>query len=447
MSDLDVDVPAVGHEAEPPQVGVRRGAAETVVFRAVGLPLSFAISVITSRYLEPTGRGAYVLGLLTVTIAATLLGNISAGVTHEIGAQPDRQRTIVSQATILAIVLGVVGTAVLLPLDLTLADQDYRPVALATLALPAMLVTQAASGGMFALGRLRSWNILQLALPAATLAALFVFVIGLGKAVTGAVTSWTLAQIIVGVGALYFTRDLWWPLAGGATRFEFVRPILGLGLRIGLVNVLSLVNYRIELVLLESYRGLHPVGLYSLAVSLGELLWLLSSSLGTATIARAVSGGDREAAEVIARAIRHALILTALAGAALVGVGEAAIPFVFGHAYAPSREALFVLVPGIVAFAPSNVIAVYFSMRLGRARYAFVLAGLSTVVTGLVAVLLIPSYGIVGAAIASTAGYTVSSTAAIAWFLRVARLPAGVLLPRRSDLAAYAALARPVLRR
>jgi O-antigen/teichoic acid export membrane protein len=448
-------VSEIGLEAQPlerelddiPATGVRRGAAETVLFRGVGLPLSFAISVITSRYLEPAGRGAYVLGLLTVTITATLLGNISAGVTHEIGERSEERRTIVTQAIVVAMGFGVVGAAVLLPLDLRLAQHGYHRVAFAAVALPALLVTQAISGALLALGRLRQWNALQLVLPAATLLSMLVFVVGIGRATTGAVTSWALAQGVVAVMALYLARDLWLPFPVDLGSFRYVRPIVSLGLRIGVVNVVSLVNYRVELIILEAYQGLNSVGIYSLAVSLGELLWILSASLSAAAIARAVHADDRTAAEVIARGVRHSLILTAVCGALLLAAGWFLIPVVFGEAFASSRGPLLILVPGLVAFAPGSVLAVYFSLRIGRARYALVLAATSAVVTAALAVLLIPDHGITGAALASTAGYTVSIVAALLWFLRIARLPAASLVPRLADLAAYRPFVLAILRR
>ena len=61
-----------------------------------------------------------------------------------------------------------------------------------------------------------------------------------------------------------------------AARWQSQWPFIA---TIGVTNVVSLLNYRASLFLVERFHGLSVVGTYSVAVTVAELLWLLSSSV------------------------------------------------------------------------------------------------------------------------------------------------------------------------
>jgi O-antigen/teichoic acid export membrane protein len=94
--DVRLDAPQPDVEFTPrPRRSVGRDALATLAFRVGGMPFAFAISVVTSRYLLPTGRGAFVLALLTVTLAATLLGNVGVAATYELSRREHPDRDVV----------------------------------------------------------------------------------------------------------------------------------------------------------------------------------------------------------------------------------------------------------------------------------------------------------------------------------------------------------------
>jgi O-antigen/teichoic acid export membrane protein len=274
---------------------------------------------------------------------------------------------------------------------------------------------------------------LQFLLPVITVAAMVVFVVVAGRGTTGAVFAWVVAQTVVAGVAVVATRDVWWPL-GLHLPWERVQSMLLLGLRLGLVNLISLLNYRIELIILETSHGLQPVGLYSLASSLAELLWVVSTALATATIVPVVTAeSDEQAADVVVRAIRVALVGTAVLGFMLAVLGSQLISPVFGVYFEPSVHPLLVLIVGVVAFAPGSIIAVYFSMRKGRTRYPLLISVISLSVTTVAALVLIPSHFVTGAAEACTLGYVTGMTIGGYWFARSTGTRLKEFLPRFSD--------------
>lgn len=448
LTDLERgDVPVLTKEAgatTAPTVG--RNALETIAVGAFSLLVALPTTVITSRYLHPAGRGAFYLEVVTITIAATLVGNIGIAVSHEIKRGVAETRNIVGNGLIVSLALGLLTAVVVVPISFALAPH-YRAVALMPIALPALLVSGMLTTTLVAVGRVRARNLLQLALPATTLIGMVVLVVLLAKGLSGAVSAWLIAQTVVFVLALVITAGIWRPLQLGGLSFDLSRRMLLLGIRAGLVNVISLLNYRIELFVLQAYRGIDAVGVYSVSVSLAELLWIVPTAVATATIALAVSASDEEAIAAIARGARAAVAATALAGVALAVVAPFAIPVLFGSRFHGATVPLLILIPGVVAFAPGQILAIYFSMRLGEMRIPLSVSLASAALTGLLAVLIIPPLGLSGAALSTTVGYSVSILIAAVLFSRRAGIGLTALVPSGADVLTYRDLMLEVFRR
>jgi O-antigen/teichoic acid export membrane protein len=428
--------------APGPAVGMARGALETIAARGLMLPLNFGVTVVTSRWLLPTGRGALVLGLLTVTLAGSILGNVGIGAAHQIARDRLDAPRIVRQTLILSLALSVLGVAVLLPLDFFLVESRFSVTALLAFNLPGMLVAQAIGSVLLALGKLRIWNALQVLVPVSVSAGTVLFVAVLDWGVTGAVVGSLLSQALELVAVLVVTRSLWSPLREGLDGHRRMWPMLRLGLKLGLINSVSLLNYRIEMLILEGYEGLAAVGIYSMASSLAELLWIVSSSIATAVVASAIVPDSEAAARAIARGVRGALAATLPLAGAAAALGWWAIPIVFGRPFEPSINPLWLLLPGVVAYSPAAIVSVFFTIRLGESRVPFVASIASCAATGVLCLPLVPHYGAAGAATASTIGYVAGISVLLVGFVRRTTVKAGDLLPRPADFLVHRRLSR-----
>ena len=417
-----------------------RRALETLSFRTAALPLSFVVTIVTSRYLLPQGRGAFALGLLTVTIGSTLL-SIGTAVTRELGRREEAVESIVRRSLVLSIVLGSAGAFVLLPIGMATSEHGYRSAELLVLGLPLLLIRQTIGGSLIALGRLRLFNVLLFLDPAALLCGLLVLVVGFDLGISGAVIAWFAGTMVTTAIALTWTRDLWWARTARIAQSARTRAILSLGLKAGIVNLVALINYRVEFFLLRAWHSLGDVGVYSLSISLGELLWLLSASVTTVVVAPAISLDEERAVDVVAQTVRHALILTTAFGAGLAAIAWFAVPLVYGHEFKGAVVPLVLLIPGIIAYSPASVLSAYFSMRHGQMRYPMIVAGVSAIVNGLLCLALVKPLGASGAAVASTAGYVVGSALLLAMFFRAGKTGAAHVVPRAADVLAYRDLA------
>jgi O-antigen/teichoic acid export membrane protein len=209
-------------------------------------------------------------------------------------------------------------------------------------------------------------------------------------------------------------RAVWWD------DWRFVATI-------GVTNVISLLNYRASLFLVERFHGLSAVGTYSVAVTVAELLWLLSQSVTVSAYSRIGNPDVRVASSMTVQAVRINVLATVIAAPILLALASWALPWVMGAAYADSVMPLAALLPGVAAYAAASSLSAFYTNHLGRPHLSGGIAGLSLVVSFGLGWLLVPQFGALGAGISSSTGYIVAIVVAYAVFLRRARLPVRAL--------------------
>jgi O-antigen/teichoic acid export membrane protein len=406
----------------PSTHAVGRNTIETLLFRSLSTPVAMLLVVLQGRFLQPEGRGAYVLAVLSVTIVSRLLGQLGTAVTNRL-QEPDADvRGFVQRALALGTLFGLLGVGVVGGWAAATGELDVDLALTAALALVPNIVWQTLSGVLMGLGRIRLWNFVQLGPPLLTLAGMLVFVVWLDGEVVAALLAWAIANAVTATFALAAARDLWLPLRLPPVTDVVARTIARLALVMGAVQIVNLISYRVELFVLRHFRDLGDVGVYSIAMQTVESMWLIAAAMATAVTAPAVQSGEAEATRLIARTAAKALLYTTGAAAVVAATAPFAIPFVLGDAFEDAALPLALLMPGVVAYAPVTVLVVYLSVRRGRPRLSLavsIAAGVTTLALGLA---LIPAFGINGAAIASSLGYAAGALLAWTFFARLTRM-------------------------
>jgi O-antigen/teichoic acid export membrane protein len=216
---------------------------------------------------------------------------------------------------------------------------------------------------------------------------------------------------------------------------------LGAAVRFGVktwgANALQLLNYRLDLFVLNAVAAGAVVGRYSIAVAVTSLVWLLPRALSGVLLPRvaALAGhSDRDAVET--KSARHAVVLVA-ASALVVAVGLLLVPLVYGRDFAPAIGLGLILLPGAALLGVANVLM---ATVVGRGRPGLSLAGslVSVPVSAALYLLLIPPFGAPAAALASSLSYALSFALSAVFYRRVtgASLRAR-LVPTRDELEDY----------
>src|SRR5205823_3535719 len=187
-------------------------------------------------------------------------------------------------------------------------------VALAS--LPPVLAYQFADSILLARERYEGYAALELSHSATLL------VIGAGLAVpfglSGAVVGLPAAALIGStVGVLLLVPEL--GRDSVVDRPGLLRRALRFGLQSWGANLLQQINYRFDVLILAAYASTRDVGVYSVALTLTAVAWVLPQALQTvlfprvasldeATIAGEISAEESDAA--LSKAIRHGVLLT-----------------------------------------------------------------------------------------------------------------------------------------
>lgn len=415
------------------------------------LPLGIATSILIARSVGPTGKGSLDLIVATSALLAMVLSvSLPQGVTFVIAQGKIPVNVLASQLVLVSIAQVLVALIILSLLRFTGYFQLFLP-----------------NWGLWIVGgvALYVWVELLSKFWAALLIGQQQIAVVNNSEFVGRVIQFTSLFIIVGalylsgrhlsVGVLFLvalaasTLISLFLLVSLGFRFQLSRDLSGLKAATAFAvpcyaaNVAQFLNYKLDVFVVGFFAGTASVGRYTLAVSLGQLLWLMSNSVASVLLPKvAASTDDSGSIQHTMRVTRLSLWGTAVCGLALALLATQAIPLLYGEAFRPSVVALLWLLPGIVIFSIANVLAAYIA-GIGKPRLNLLVSGVSLIVTVALDIALIPKLNIVGAAIASTVSYSLSALLLIRFFKRETGAPLReMLLPTSEDLRILLSLAR-----
>jgi O-antigen/teichoic acid export membrane protein len=187
------------------------------------------------------------------------------------------------------------------------------------------------------------------------------------------------------------------------------RTVVAFGARAQLGNLLWLINLRLDFMILDAIAGPAVLGIYAVASKAAELMRLPATAVNYVLYPRFT----RQPPEVAAREARtllpRACGLTVVATPLLVIASGLALPLLFGQRFHAAVEPAWILLIGLAVEGAAAVASAYLcgSGRPGANSFGM---GLGVVVTVVLDVMLIPGHQAVGAAVASTAAYLVTTS-------------------------------------
>lgn len=404
---------------------ILKGAAGSAGLKATNLLLGLAATAFLGRVLQPQQYGFYTFASTTVTLLALPVQcGLPQLLTREIARYQlterwDLMRGILMRANQLVAVLGLavcVALALLLPGFARAAEAvDPSTFVWAIVLLPLIALNRIRGAALIGLrkvvlGMLPDNLVRALLFVVFLLAWYVVLPLDAAAAMAMQVAATFIAFV---VGALLLMRHLPRPIRTATAGFE-TRSWIAAIIPLTMTDALMIFNLQADILLLGFLRSAPEVGLYR-AASLVALQVTIGLSIAGDVLAphfaRRHHADDREGLQAL---VSRSLKWLALSGLVLAGgcmlAGETILTGVFGPAYAGGAVALAVLAAGQFVNTASGPGAVLLNMT-GCERdvtRVFLVSAALNVTANLI---LIPRYGIVGAASATAATQLVTNAA------------------------------------
>lgn len=166
--------------------------------------------------------------------------------------------------------------------------------------------------------------------------------------------------------------------------------------------------YHVDVLILQHWTTDRTVGFYKGALVIAEVLWVAPLAIQLVLLQRVSQlweAGDLETIDRRASLVtHHVFLLTALLAIGVAVLAFDLVPLYLGGSFAPAAIPLLVLLPGVLGFAIARpTIAINQGRR--SLRPLLLATGASSAINLVLNVVLIPQYGMVGAAVATSAGY------------------------------------------
>ncbi len=383
-------------------------------------------NVLLARILGPSERGLFAL---LSTLPDLISAATSGGLNSAVGYQAAKQRSmglLLTQVLVYGSLLAAVLTLACVFLvrefgaNLEVTLQLGLLAWLLLLAVPltvlksGLLTLHNASGGVGAFNALRLFESL-----APLLLFLGLFWMWRDQALEAALISW-----LAGI-ALVVLLGLWWLRRQHSIRLQWdrsgQRELLTFSARSHPDLLFQQLILRSDYLFIGALLGSTALGHYAMASAAAELLLIVPEAVTTPLMKRLLQQDDgMDKITPLALRLTATVMLGACLSMALIG--QWLIVTLFGAEYQPAYPALLALLPGLLGLCYASILRLDL---LGKNRPGTVslMMGAGAALNLMLNIVLIPTWGIVGAAAASSIAYLVVTIAMLVLYCRLSGVP------------------------
>jgi O-antigen/teichoic acid export membrane protein len=425
----------------------------------ISIPLGLVSSILIARTLGPAGKGSYDLVLVTTALLSMILGfSIPSGITYVVARGKAALDLLFLRLILTALLQGLLAVILLYTLQYTGYSTLFLPPQTGNWIITAIVISLVFSllSGY--------WRAILIGLQQITLAnqadlisrvlQLVLLLAGIGILIllkhqpSPPIFIWINVAVII-LTSLIFLRVLRPSFCTSTTDTDGLGEILRYAFPCYLANLIQFLNYRLDVFIVSFFVGVKGVGLYTLAVSLAQLIWLISNAAATVLLPRVAALQDTVSENVTrtTQITRVSFWLSFISALFLALLADQILPWIYGEAFRQSITPLLGLLPGIVTFSVVNVLASYIA-GIGKPQLNLAVSSVGLVVTIVLDLLLIPRFDIFGAALASTLSYSISALLTLEIFTRKAKVPVRqVLLLTSEDIRGAISLLQKLIKR
>lgn len=397
----------------------------TFLASAVGMLLGFPITVLLGRYLGADDLGLYrMVNTIFVTIMLFVTIGIPAAIIKYVAEFRDNDEKlgqIVSAGLITSILLGLVSFFSIYMGAGLFAAIFHMPelsdlLKILAFAFPFSIVNNMLLGILNGLREMTKNAWISIIQNASMLILTFILVFNYG--VNGAVVGILLSSVLT---TLLLIRVQKISAITLHNFFDNTIQLINFGSKTVLSNAINIINYQADILMIGYFMTKTDVGVYSIAVMFAKLIWILPDSIQRITFPLISEYNAKKMNEsiriLIDKCMKYSCLFLVSCTTFFIFFGSRVISFVFGAEFEHSYFSLIILLIGTVLYGITKSVGSIFA-SIGKITLVYKIPLVSAISNIILNCMLIPVYGINGAAIATTVSFIVS-TALMIHFMKI----------------------------
>lgn len=375
----------------------------------ISLLIGTSIGIIIARTLGPSGKGLLAVIAMVGTVVLSL-GNLGIGAfnTYVISNKSVKKKDIVGNSFWLGLIIGIICFLVILvfsfnfPIFFRNIPRSY--LLLYLLSLPFFLWSNFFYAILAGEQKFRKLNILAIITQTINLVGVILLLLVFKLDVFYILIWYVLVNIVNALfpmGFIFLTDGIHFNF-----NLQVLKKTLNYGFKICLTGIFALLILRVDLYMVNFFKGMAEAGFYSLASSFGNVFFILPSSI-IAVIFPKINAEEKLKKELIAKYSRISLFLVFLMAIGALLFIRPIIGLLYGQVFLASIRPIIFLLPGLIAWSVATVLSQYF-FSIGYPLKLTVCWFLVAVLNVVLNFIYIPQYGMAAAALSSTVSYVLA---------------------------------------
>jgi O-antigen/teichoic acid export membrane protein len=195
------------------------------------------------------------------------------------------------------------------------------------------------------------------------------------------------------------------------------KKILNYGIPAQIGVILNFFNLRLDFYLVNFFKGVKDLGIYSISTFMAELLYFFPYGIGRVWFPKVPSYEKSKGKKETLKFLSISFIISLFLVFILVIFGKGFLKIFFGEKFLPSYIPFLFLIPGGICLGLTHIIA-SFLHGIGKPLFGMMISLVSIIFTISLDLILIPKYGIIGASIASSISYFIAFLTSLYLFLK-----------------------------
>ena len=398
--------------------------------------LNLFMGIIIARILGPNGKGLLaVIAMVGTTIIN--LGNLGIGKfnTYAISNKSVNKKDIISNSFWLGLIIGLIFFFIILILALKFPiffkniPRSYLLIYLVS--LPFLFWSDFFHGILTGEQNFKKFNISHIITQIVGLIGIVLLLLVFKASVFYVVIWYMIVNIIKALLPMNFV------VSGEKLSLKLnsnvLKQSLDYGLKIFLTGIFSLLILRIDLYMVNFFKGTAGSGLYSLASTFGDIFFILPFSIVTVMFP-VINEEEGLKKESVAKYSRLSLIPILILALGTLLFIKPLIGFLYGQEFLLAAQPIFLLLPGLVFLSIATILSQYF-LSTGYPLKLTLSWFLVTVLNIILNFIYIPQYGMIAAAITSTISYLLVFGFHYYFFYKATKMSfADIFIPKKDEI-------------